>query len=199
MSSSVQCFRGGGPSLGGGASETLRDLVGRKIVAEEHWTTRAVPGDEVRLFLFEKYVPASDGSRGERGTILFVHGSSMASQPTFDLHVDGVPDQSTMEWFVRQGYYNQPDVWARAMRNLWFHTGDRGRMDEDGYLYFAGRNSELIRRRGENISAIQVEQVIMRHPAVAMAAWSWALRQASMRRRRPPKTGCGKEQQSPAA
>lgn len=81
------------------------------VLAEEHWTTRAVPGDEVRLFLYEKYVPASDGSRGARGTILFVHGSSMASQPTFDLHVPGVPDQSAMEWFARQGY----DTWCVDM------------------------------------------------------------------------------------
>lgn len=81
------------------------------VLAEEHWTTRAVPGDEVRLFLYEKYVPAADGSRGASGTILFVHGSSMASQPTFDLHVPGVPDQSAMEWFARQGY----DTWCVDM------------------------------------------------------------------------------------
>jgi crotonobetaine/carnitine-CoA ligase len=73
-------------------------------------------------------------------------------------------------WFCRAGYYKMGDVFAKALRNLWFHTGDRGWMDEDGYLYFAGRNKELIRRRGENISAIQVEQVLMRHPAVADAA-----------------------------
>ncbi len=82
-----------------------------EIVAEEHWITRAVAGDEVRLFLYEKYVPAADGSRGARGTILFVHGSSMASQPTFDLHVAGVPDQSAMEWFAGQGY----DTWCVDM------------------------------------------------------------------------------------
>ena len=73
-------------------------------------------------------------------------------------------------WFGRQGYYKMPETFLNAMRNLWFHTGDRGSLDEDGYLHFAGRNKELIRRRGENISAIQVEQVIMRHPSVANAA-----------------------------
>jgi crotonobetaine/carnitine-CoA ligase len=73
-------------------------------------------------------------------------------------------------WFCRAGYYKMGDVFAKALRNMWFHTGDRGWMDEDGYLYFAGRNKELIRRRGENISAIQVEQVLRRHPAVADAA-----------------------------
>lgn len=73
-------------------------------------------------------------------------------------------------WFARQGYYKMPDVYVKAIRNLWFHTGDRGWIDEDGYLFFAGRNKELIRRRGENISAIQVEDVIRKHPAVADVA-----------------------------
>ena len=73
-------------------------------------------------------------------------------------------------WFGRQGYYKMPGTFVRALRNLWFHTGDRGRLDEDGYLYFAGRNKELIRRRGENISALLVEDVIRSHPAVAEAA-----------------------------
>jgi crotonobetaine/carnitine-CoA ligase len=73
-------------------------------------------------------------------------------------------------WVGRQGYYKMADTFVAATRNLWFHTGDRGWLDEDGYLYFAGRNKELIRRRGENISAIQVEEVIRSHPAVAHAA-----------------------------
>lgn len=73
-------------------------------------------------------------------------------------------------WFGRQGYYRMPETFLNALRNLWFHTGDRGYVDEDGYLHFAGRSKDLIRRRGENVSALQVEQVIMRHPAVAQAA-----------------------------
>jgi crotonobetaine/carnitine-CoA ligase len=73
-------------------------------------------------------------------------------------------------WFCRAGYYKLGDLFAKSLRNFWFHTGDRGWMDEDGYLHFAGRSKELIRRRGENISALQVEQVLMRHPAVADAA-----------------------------
>jgi crotonobetaine/carnitine-CoA ligase len=73
-------------------------------------------------------------------------------------------------WFGRQGYYNMADRWVDVTRNLWLHTGDFGSLDEDGYLYFSGRSKELIRRRGENISAIQVENVLRRHPAVADAA-----------------------------
>ncbi len=62
----------------------------------EHWTTKG----EVRLFLWEK--PRAAGTT-PRGTILFVHGSSMASQPTFDLHVPGRPDSSAMEYFASLG------------------------------------------------------------------------------------------------
>lgn len=73
-------------------------------------------------------------------------------------------------WFCRQGYYKMDDRWCAVVRNLWLHTGDRGSLDADGYLYFAGRDKELIRRRGENVSALQVEEVIRRHPAIADVA-----------------------------
>jgi crotonobetaine/carnitine-CoA ligase len=78
--------------------------------------------------------------------------------------------RSNEPWFGRLGYYNLPAMWVKTIRNLWLHTGDRGWLDEDGYLYFAGRSKELIRRRGENISAIMVEEILRQHPAVADAA-----------------------------
>lgn len=68
------------------------------------------------------------------------------------------------------GYYNYPEVTVRAMRNLWFHTGDRAYRDEDGYLYFVSRIKDSIRRRGENISAFEVEQAVNRHEAVLESA-----------------------------
>lgn len=64
------------------------------------------------------------------------------------------------------GYYNEPSATARAFRNLWFHTGDRGYRDEEGYFYFLDRIKDCIRRRGENVSAFEVEQVVNSHPAV---------------------------------
>jgi carnitine-CoA ligase len=73
-------------------------------------------------------------------------------------------------WFGRQGYYKMAEQWTSVTRNLWLHTGDFGSLDADGYLWFAGRSKELIRRRGENISALQVEDVLRRHAAVADAA-----------------------------
>ena len=55
---------------------------------------------------------------------------------------------------------------VETWRNLWFHTGDRGRMDEDGYFYFVDRKKDVIRRRGENISSYEIERVINTHPKV---------------------------------
>jgi crotonobetaine/carnitine-CoA ligase len=71
---------------------------------------------------------------------------------------------------IMLGYYEMAEATVAATRDLWFHTGDRGHLDEDGYLYFADRKKEAIRRRGENISAFEVETVLCRHPDVVEAA-----------------------------
>jgi pimeloyl-ACP methyl ester carboxylesterase len=71
------------------------------VSGKEHWTKKG----EVRLFLWQK-PQASSGPK--RGTVLFVHGSSMASQPTFDLQVPGRPDSSVMDWFATRGF----DTWC---------------------------------------------------------------------------------------
>lgn len=67
-------------------------------------------------------------------------------------------------------YYDNPAATTEAIRNLWFHTGDTGRFDEDGYLYFLGRTKEIIRRGGENISPFDIETELLHHPAVSDAA-----------------------------
>jgi pimeloyl-ACP methyl ester carboxylesterase len=71
----------------------------------DHYTTRPTPQGDVRLFLYEK-PRAPDAA--PRGTILFIHGSSMASQPTFDLTVPGRPDSSVMDYFRSRGF----DTWC---------------------------------------------------------------------------------------
>jgi pimeloyl-ACP methyl ester carboxylesterase len=77
-----------------------------EIPGKEHWTHKAGAGNEkVRLFLWQK--PPAAGTQ-KRGTVLFVHGSSMASQPTFDLRVPGRPDSSVMDWFASRGF----DTWC---------------------------------------------------------------------------------------
>jgi crotonobetaine/carnitine-CoA ligase len=73
-------------------------------------------------------------------------------------------------WTTSQGYWKMPEATVAARRNLWFHTGDRGYLDEDGYLFFVDRKKDAIRRRGENISSWEIEQVLQGHPAVAEVA-----------------------------
>jgi len=67
-------------------------------------------------------------------------------------------------------YFGAPEATLAAFRNLWFHTGDRGRTDEDGWFTYVDRLKDAIRRRGENISSWEVEQVINDHDAVAESA-----------------------------
>ncbi|GAB3040834.1 AMP-binding protein [Sediminivirga luteola] len=65
------------------------------------------------------------------------------------------------------GYWNRPDATVAAWRDLWVRSGDQARMDEDGFLYFMGRMTDSIRRRGENVSAYEVETILRRHPGIA--------------------------------
>ena len=68
---------------------------------------------------------------------------------------------------VTDGYENNPKANAAAFANGWFRTGDQGWLDEDGYLRLTGRLKELINRGGEKISPLEVDEVLMDHPAVA--------------------------------
>lgn len=68
------------------------------------------------------------------------------------------------------GYFEMADKTVEAWRNLWFHTGDRVTCDADGYFTFMDRLKDAIRRRGENISSYEVEQVLLSHPSVEVAA-----------------------------
>jgi crotonobetaine/carnitine-CoA ligase len=67
-------------------------------------------------------------------------------------------------------YYNMPEKTLETYRNLWFHTGDLGKKDEDGYFYFVDRKKDALRRRGENISSFEVERAVNTHPSVLESA-----------------------------
>ena len=68
------------------------------------------------------------------------------------------------------GYFGMAEKTVEAWRNLWFHTGDRVIRDAGGYFRFVDRLKDAIRRRGENISSYEVEQVLLAHPDIEMAA-----------------------------
>jgi len=69
-----------------------------------------------------------------------------------------------------QGYWNRPDATAAVIRDLWLHTGDIGRFDEEGFFYFVDRKKDYLRRGGENISSFEVESAFRQHDAVAEIA-----------------------------
>jgi crotonobetaine/carnitine-CoA ligase len=71
---------------------------------------------------------------------------------------------------IMPGYLNKPEATVAAWRNLWFHTGDLATVDADGFYTFQDRKKDAIRRRGENVSSWEVEQVLREHDAVAEAA-----------------------------
>jgi crotonobetaine/carnitine-CoA ligase len=101
---------------------------------------------------FEVRIVDDDGAevaRGERGEIV-----------TRPRHPDS----------MMRGYYRRPEATVTAFRDLWYHTGDLGYRDEDGYLFFVDRKKDAIRRRGENISSFEIERVIDRLPEVLESA-----------------------------
>jgi acyl-CoA synthetase (AMP-forming)/AMP-acid ligase II len=69
-----------------------------------------------------------------------------------------------------EGYWNQPEETAKAQAGNWFHTGDGGRIDDDGYLVISDRKKDVIISGGENVSSIEVEDALIAHPAVREAA-----------------------------
>ena len=88
--------------------------------------------------------------------------------PTGD--VGEIVIRSREPWTMFSGYYGNEAGTVEAWRNLWFHSGDRGYVDGDGYLWFVDRKKEAIRKSGEMLSPLEVERTILEHPAVAECA-----------------------------
>lgn len=110
-------------------------------------------------------------------------GSSGRAAPDFDVRIFDeddreLPPGQVGEVVVRpkaadimfSGYWNRPADTLERWRNGWFHTGDLGSIDEDGWFTFADRKKDCLRRRGENISSFEVEAAALQHPAVADVA-----------------------------
>jgi len=96
----------------------------------------------------------------------------------FDDQDEEVPPGKVGEFAIRpkkpfimfNGYYRMPEETLKDFGNLWFHTGDLGKVDGEGYFYFCGRKKESIRRGGENITPMKSRKFSSDHPAVAEAA-----------------------------
>lgn len=139
-------FKRAAPGIGYGLTETnaLGAVnAGAFYVANPRSTGRAVPA------VTEFRILGDDGravATGERGEVCIKSPANVL------------------------GYWNKPEATAEAFIDGWFHTGDVGYMDEDGFLYIVDRIKDIIIRGGENISCIEVEAAIYSHPAVSEAA-----------------------------
>lgn len=110
--------------------------------------------------------------------------AGLAADEWFDVRlVDPVTDEEVgvgeigelvvrpkVPFICSMGYFNMPDKTVEAWRNLWFHTGDALKRDDDGWFYFVDRFKDALRRRGENISSYEIETSILAHPAVVECA-----------------------------
>lgn len=111
--------------------------------------------------------PASSGRHNDDFEVLIV-----------DEHDNELPANTSGEIVVRpkrphvmfEGYWNRPADTLKVMRNMWFHTGDIGKFDENGWFFFLDRKKDYLRRRGENISSMEVEAVFSAHPLVSEVA-----------------------------
>jgi crotonobetaine/carnitine-CoA ligase len=110
-------------------------------------------------------------------------GSSGKRIPDFDVRIVDeldreLPAGTAGEIVVRplrpdimfQGYWRRPEDTLKLMRNMWFHSGDIGRFDEQGFFYFVDRKKDYLRRRGENISSFEMEAAFAVHPDLAEVA-----------------------------
>ena len=108
-------------------------------------------------------------------------GSAGRAVPTVELRVVGadgndVPRGETGEVWIKgptvssHGYWNRPDANAESFTDGWFHTGDLGRLDAEGYLYIVDRAKDMVIRGGENIYSVEIENVLHEHPDVIDAA-----------------------------
>jgi pimeloyl-ACP methyl ester carboxylesterase len=146
------------------------------VTGREHWTHKG----PIRLFLWEK---AAGAAPGPLGTILFVHGSSMASTPTFDLHVTGRTDSSAMDHFARLGY----DTWCVDMegygrsdkhRDISFDIATGADDLEAATDYIARtRGAASLLVYGVSSGALRAALFAQRHPArvrrLALDAFAW--------------------------
>lgn len=153
--------------VGGGAPRTVwEDLAPRLGVQIHELYGMTETGGMVTINTREDYRFGSVGkSRDDFDVMLFdEHDNPVASG------VGEIVVRPRKPFVMTTGYYEKPAETAAATTNLWFHTGDLGRFDSDGFLFFEGRKKELIRRAGEMISPVTIELAALKHPAVADCA-----------------------------
>jgi carnitine-CoA ligase len=132
---------------GWGMSETFCAVTRSPLAGDTRWPSVGVP-------LHDRLVRVVDEN-----------GDDVPTGTIGEIVVGGIPGISIMK-----GYFRDPAATAATIRNGWLHTGDSGYLDRYGYLYFYDRIKDVIKRAGENVSALEVESVLLTHDEVVEAA-----------------------------
>jgi carnitine-CoA ligase len=125
---------------------------------------------EVGLFIASPLAEQRPGSAGRAHPDWDVAVVDEDGMPAADGAAGEIVCRPRLPGLMMRGYLNQPERTVEATRDLWYHTGDIGRRDADGYFWFVDRAKERIRRRGENISSSEIENCVRGHARVADVA-----------------------------
>jgi acyl-CoA synthetase (AMP-forming)/AMP-acid ligase II len=151
------CVGGGAPpavwkEIEGRFGVEVRELYG--MTETGGWVTMNTPGSN-------RFGSVGPARRGVTVRVVNPDGSDARTGDKGEI----VAQSDRSELFF-SGYWKKPDITAETLRAGWLHTGDRGWLDADGFLHFAGRLKELIRRGGEMISPVEIELQLLKHPNV---------------------------------
>ncbi len=141
--------------------------------ARRRWNLGFVTGygaTESGIVTYSGTVGLPDGSCGKPSPHFEVALVDDAGQPVPVGTVGEIVTRPRRAGSMMSEYWRMPEKTVEAFRDLWYHSGDLGRFDDDGFLFFVDRKKDAIRRRGENISSFELEQAIMDYPGVVEVA-----------------------------
>lgn len=131
-----------------GLTETLVGVIGDPPYGERNWPSIGKPGLSYEAKIIDE------------------EGHELPPNAIGEILIKGVPGRTIMK-----EYYHDPEATAKVLKpDGWFHTGDKGYVDESGWFYFVDRKVNMIKRSGENISTNEIENILMCHPKIAEAA-----------------------------
>jgi len=169
------------PTQPGEGRNRLEDVLMVPLIAEyEDFATRFGVRVCTSFNMTEVSIPIQTGwtiddwrSCGEARTAFPGYELRVVDEHDYPLgpgHVGELVCRTDAPWAMNAGYYSRPQETATAWRNGWFHTGDAFRYDEKGRYFFVDRAKDAIRRRGENVSSVEVEQEVLDHPDIVACA-----------------------------
>jgi crotonobetaine/carnitine-CoA ligase len=148
-------------------AEIWRERFGAKIIGSGAFgLTECAP-----VALTPRGIQGPYGTSGRRNDVYDVSLRDNNDQEVPDGKIGEICVRPKQPGVMFTGYWRQPEATLAAFANLWFHTGDLARFDQDGWLRFVDRKKDYLRRRGENISSQEVEHAVLTHPGVHQAAF----------------------------